>query len=103
MSSSRLCACGCGQPLTGRKSKRFYSDACRVKTHRRGVPQIDSKVPPVAENPLQGSEAVSQDTPVTETYLEPREVHCRGCGSLMPKLEGPLPVPAYCRECVPGG
>ena len=29
-------------------------------------------------------------------------IHCRGCGAVMPKLRGPLPVAAYCRECAPG-
>ena len=99
----RLCACGCGQPVTGRRSRRFYSDACRVKAHRRGAPRVNSKVATVAENPLQGVGAVSQDTSVPETYLGTREVFCPGCGSPMPRLRGPLPVPAYCRECSPGG
>ena len=34
-SRRRLCACTCGQSITGRRSRRFYSDACR-KRHNRG-------------------------------------------------------------------
>jgi hypothetical protein len=103
MPRPRLCACGCGRPLTGRKGKRFYSPGCRVKGHRRGAPQIDSKVPAVAENPLQGQGPVSQDGGVTLTDTKPADVYCAGCGSLMPKLEGPLPVAAYCSRCVNDG
>lgn len=30
----RLCACGCGEPVSGRK--RYHTPACRVKAHRAG-------------------------------------------------------------------
>ncbi len=36
---SRKCACGCGRPLKGqRRTRRYYSDACRKK-HTRGSSQ----------------------------------------------------------------
>jgi hypothetical protein len=31
------------------------------------------------------------------------EVHGRGCGSLMPRLRGPLPVAVCCRACAAYG
>jgi len=97
----RLCACGCGQAITGRRSRLYASDACR-KRFTRGSP-------PHHTAPLRGRsgrESRTRDEPATSTPdvrvidTEPRPVHCSGCWSLMPKLQGPLPVPAYCRECV---
>lgn len=98
------CACGCGQPVTGRRSKRFFTDACR-KRHNRGST-------PAQTAPLRsrsGREPRTQDEPATTTPdvrvtdTERQPVHCAGCWCLMPRLEGPLPVPTYCRECVSGG
>ncbi len=104
MSRARLCACGCGQPVTGRRSRRFYSDACRKRfsrgsaTHRSGSqPAATARESRTDGNPAPAIPGVR------ESDTKPREVFCAGCGSLMLRLEGPLPVAAYCRECVPGG
>ena len=92
-----LCLCGCGQPVVGERStRRYFSPACRVKRHRHGGPKADSKVPPVAENRPQPARAVSQHGGVT---LRDTDVRCAGCRAPMPKLEGPLPVLAYCGGC----
>jgi len=96
--SGRPCACGCGQPVTGRRSRRFYSDACRVKAHRGDPSSAAAKVAHVGENPLQSSGVAPQDGSVTLTDTKP--AYCVGCGELMPRLEGPLPVPAFCADCV---
>ena len=98
-SRKRVCPCGCGHHVMGRKSKKFYSPACRVKTHRGGPSRADAKAPSVAEKALQDSGALAQDGGVTLTDTNAPEVHCP-CGRLMPKLEGPLSVVAYCFDCV---
>ena len=88
-----VCACGCRRAIVGRRSKRFYSDACRVRAHRGARPTAAE----VAENPLQRGQVIRRDGGVTLT----RDVHCRGCGSVLSKIRGPLPVAAYCRKCAP--
>ena len=99
-SHRRLCACGCGRPVTGRRSKRFYSDACRVRAHRGSGPEIAANGPRAAENPLHSGGAVSQGGDVTLADTKLCAVRCSGCWCVLPRLRGPLPVRAYCRECV---
>ena len=37
--SERLCGCGCGEALNGRKSQRFVSESHRARAHRAKRPQ----------------------------------------------------------------
>jgi hypothetical protein len=99
MAASKLCACGCGRTLKGqRRSCRFYSGACRVKFHRQRV-RSDA---PLARTAAEGAGAVSVEGAVTLT-TQGREVHCRGCGSPLTSLDGPLPCPAFCLGCASRG
>jgi len=43
-------------------------------------------------------------TPIANVRLtDTRPVYCSGCAVLLPRLEGPLPCPAYCYLCVQAG
>ena len=72
---------------------------------RRSAPTIDSKVPVMAEKALRRNRSVTTYAPNSDVTLSdrPKGVHCAGCAEPMPRLEGPLPVAAYCRDCVDGG
>ncbi len=97
---SKPCACGCGQVVNGqRSSRRFYTDACRVKAHRGRAPNGDSQVGQRAEKPLQRGRVIPRHGAVTLTDTIAPEVHCP-CGRPLPKVPGPLPVVAYCSDCV---
>ena len=78
------------------------SDQGRVRMHRRSAPTIDSKVPVMAEKALRRDGSVSAYPSTADVTLSDRQkaVHCAGCAEPMPRLEGPLPVAAYCRGCV---
>ena len=86
-----LCGCGCDQPIEGRRStRRYVSAACRKRAERARsrrdgppMPRVDSEYAPV-------------------TVTRSRAVYCDGCGELVPKIEGPLPVEVYCRGCADG-
>jgi hypothetical protein len=96
----RLCACGCGRPLKGQKSQRFFSDGCRKRANRAPAPRHNTpQHDPGAREPRTQPEPAPGIPGVRALDTNPREVFCAGCGSPMPRLEGPLPVPAYCREC----
>ena len=104
----RSCACGCGQPITGRKSKRFLSDACRKWANRTPTPHQNVPIAgPVGREtrtttaPVQSTGGTVDD--VRELDTKSRDVYCAVCGSPMPKLRGPLPVAAYSNDCVVGG
>lgn len=98
----RLCACGCGQPLAGRSHQRFYSDGCRKRfrragnAHRTEIPDRKS-----SRETRTKPEPVPEDRGVWVSRS--RVVYCAGCGAPMPRLEGPLPVAAYCEDCVAEG
>ena len=100
LSRHRLCACGCGEPITGRRSRRFYSDACR-KRHNRGSASRQNV--PLAGPAGRESRTRAKPPPgipdvrVADTELS--EVHCP-CGRLTPGIYGPLQVSAYCADCV---
>ncbi len=95
---SRKCACGCGRALQGQRStRRYHSDACRLKNHRRPTPTRTVSGARVAEKPPQPSAPLSLDGDET---LTDTNVYCGGCGSVMAKLEGPVQAPAYCSSCV---
>jgi hypothetical protein len=97
----RLCACGCGRTLQGQRStRRFFSDACRLKNHRRGTPTTTVSGARVAEKRPQPPIPLSAQGGETLTDTIPREVYCAGCGALMAKLHGPVQAPAYCSSCV---
>ncbi len=96
---TRLCLCGCGRTVTGQRSKKFYSDACRKRFDRGSAPRQDASL---ASSVDRESRTNTQIAPGISAVRElDREVHCSGCWSLMPKLSGPLPVPAFCRDCAP--
>ena len=100
MAAPRPCACGCGRMVKGeRRSRRFYSDVCRVRWNRR---QKNTSAPTLAKRAAGRTGAVSLDRPVTLT-TERRAVHCRGCGEELTTLDGPLPCPAYCLDCAAVG
>ena len=101
LSRHRLCACGCGRPVSGRRTRKFYSDACRVRAHRGSGPDIAANRPRAAENPLHSGRAVSQGGDVTLSDTKLCDVRCVRCGSQLAGLRGPLQEPAYCRRCVP--
>lgn len=73
--------------------------------HRRSAPTINSAVPVMAEKALRRDRSVSTYPSTADVTLSdrPKAVHCAGCAEPMPRLEGPLPVAAYCRDCVDGG
>ena len=86
------CECGCGRSVEGRRTTRRYSSAsCRKRAERARGGQGG------LSNPR--SDSVHEGVTLTRS----RPVHCAGCAEPMPKLEGPLPVAAYCRDCVDGG
>jgi hypothetical protein len=90
-----VCACGCGRMVRGeRRSRRFHSTACQVKFYRHKARSGAT----LASTDGEGAGAVSLDGVVTLT-TQSREVHCRGCGSPLTSLDGPLPCPAYCLGC----
>ncbi len=103
MPRPRLCGCGCGQPVTGRKSKRFCSDACPAKNHRRSHSDSAARASAEGANPLHEGGAVSDHVGDGSVTVTDREVRCSGCGSPISRLVGPLPVASYCRGCVEGG
>ena len=86
----RKCACGCGRPVTGRRSRRYCSDACR-KRHDRGgskTPHRNASKRPQRGGETRTSEGAAlrhypdgQDVRVTDT-----DVYCSGCGRLLPNL-----------------
>jgi len=93
----------CGSSFAGRKSRRFCSDACRVKNHRRGTSSSLVRVPDKTENPLHGAKPAPEcagDLNVTPTDTA---VRCSSCGELMSDLVGPLPVATFCKDCVAAG
>jgi hypothetical protein len=99
MAAPKPCACGCGRVVKGqRRSCQFYSTTCRVRFYR----QKSASVATVATRTAKGSGAVCMDGHVTLT-TESREVHCRACGRELTALDGPLPCPAYCRDCAAVG
>ena len=95
----RPCLCGCGRSVTGRKTKKFYSPACRVKYHRDQLSSPVAKAPSVGEKPSQGSKPVPQYGSVTPTDTK-QPVSCSACGCPLPRIYGPLQVPVYCAGCV---
>ncbi len=98
---SRNCACGCGRALNGQRStRRYHSDACRLKNHRRATPTTTVSGARIAEKQPQPPAPLSVDEGETLTDTIPREVYCGSCGALMTKLEGPVQAPAYCASCV---
>ena len=100
--AKRLCACGCGEPVTGRKTKLYYSRACAKRAARSG-PQPHSsavaKVAHVGENPPQGGKSVSQGGGVAVTDTK-QPASCSACGRPLPRLYGSVQVSAYCADCV---
>jgi hypothetical protein len=100
MTVAIACACACGRVVRGqRRSRRFYSTACRVRWNRR---QEAMSVATLARKVGRGGGAVSLDGAVTLT-TERREVHCRACGRDLTALDGPLPFPAYSQDCAATG
>ncbi len=95
---ARSCLCGCGQEVTGQRSKRFYSDGCRKRFDRSGRALEPSQRTPAKRESRTPPEPATGAQNVRESDTE---VRCSGCWSVMPRLEGPLPVPTYCRRCVP--
>ena len=93
------CLCGCGQPITGRRSKRYVSDSHRKRHNRASTYHGGGAV-----RARRGRESRTRNVPGTTTQdvrvtdTEPREVHCP-CGRLLPRLRGPLPVAVYCHGC----
>lgn len=98
------CACGCGRPVEGRRAtRRYYSDACRQRASR-GLGSVSSVDSPEAAAPREPRHAKVPDPQHgSVTVTRSATVSCAGCGELMPNLEGPLPIPAYCRACVAAG
>lgn len=100
LSRHRLCACGCGQPITGRRSKRFYSDAHRKRHHRGSTPHQNVPLAGPAGRESRTRANPAPAIPVVRvTDTEPREVRCP-CGRLMPRIDGPLQASAYCADCM---
>jgi len=107
----RFCACGCGRPVRGKFTKRYASIACRQRARRRREATESTRRPlRVSRNQIQNAEGgagtprsrksdINRVTP-TDTNVGKASVHCRSCGTPLPKIIGPLPCPAYCKECV---
>ena len=101
--AKRVCACGCGEPITGRRTKLYYSRACAKRAERNLGPSPrsspDAKVAHVGENPPQGDKSVSQgrDVAVTDTK---QPVFCPCGRGPLPRLYGPMQVSAWCADCV---
>jgi hypothetical protein len=86
MAAPKPCLCGCGRMVKGqRRSRRFYSGACRKRWNRR---QNAMPAPTLAQRAVKGVGAVSLDGDVTLT-TERREVRCRACGRELTALDGP--------------
>ncbi len=75
--TTRTCACGCGQALAGRKSRRFYSDACRKRFNRASTPRQDT---PRRSRSERESRTTAEPAPVIPdvraTDTKPRQVYC---------------------------
>jgi len=99
----RLCLCGCGRHVKGRADKRYAAPRCRklVSRRRRSHLQIQHSKGGV-RRPGDGKLDTKCVTP-TDTKVEKASVHCSGCGKNLPRVIGPLPCLAYCRDCVEEG
>ena len=99
----KVCACGCGRALPARRSTRcYFSDACRMRRNRASAPHQSDAVPAPVKRERRTQGQVAVGTPdVRVTDREP--VYCAGCYAVLPKIYRPLPVPAYCRDCVAAG
>ena len=96
---TRLCACGCGQPITGQRSKKFYSDACRKRFVRSARPHNAPQTSPLARETRTRTKPAMGTPVVRESDTNPTEINCP-CGRPLPRIYGPLPENAYCKECV---
>ena len=95
----RLCACGCGEPITGQRTKRFVSDSHRKRFCRLGRVLEPSQRPP-AKRESRTHPGPPAGTPNVRALDSRTEVSCSVCGRPLPKLYGPLQVSAYCADCV---
>jgi hypothetical protein len=106
-----LCACGCRRPVKGKHGKQYFSPACRKRVSRRREALRSTRRPlPMSHFQIQNAQEGSRtpgngktDTnPVTlpDTKCGNSSVHCRSCGQTIPTQRGPLPCPAYCKDCV---
>ena len=97
------CLCGCGRAVGSKRShQRYHSPACRVKAHRaQPVATIDSLPTGKAQGAPRRAKAVSHSRTDDVTLSDrPKAVYCSGSGLPMSRLEGPLPVAVYCKDCV---
>ncbi len=93
----RLCACGCGQEVTGQRSKKFVSDSHRKRFNRSG------RVLESTQRPRTGQESRTPPESATGTpdvRALDTEAACAACGCPMPKIYGRLQVSVYCADCV---
>lgn len=68
LADSRVCACGCGQPIRGDRRKRFFSDACRMRVNRGDVIPLRSEA--LGDGPLVASARAELDElGITESLL----------------------------------
>ncbi len=98
----RLCLCGCGETVTGRKTKLYYSRACAKRAARSGPQPLSTavaKASSVGENPPQGDKAVAQGGGVAVTDTK-QPIYCPCGRGPLPRLFGPIQVPVYCADCV---
>jgi hypothetical protein len=93
--AARPCACGCGREITGRKSRRYYSDACRKRGER-----ATQSAPLRARGGLESRTQEEPATAIPDVTVTDREPVLCPCGRPLPKLDGPLQVAAYCADCV---
>jgi hypothetical protein len=93
----RLCLCGCGQKLQGRKSKRFLDDAHRKWFTRHGRQPRSAQRP--GDGPQTGLDpkTVPRDRSDTDVRETNTDVYCSSCHRVRPRWLGPLPARNFCR------
>ena len=97
--ASRSCACGCGQPILGQRSKKFYSDSHRKRFNRSGRTLEPTQRSP-AKRESRTPPELATGTPNVRALDSRTEVSCSACGRPLPRLYGPVQVNAYCADCV---
>lgn len=99
----RLCACGCGRRVTGRRNRWYFSTACRMAATRKRRLRYHIQI---AEGGARRPGRPKTDTnrvTDSDTNVKISSVHCSGCRKTLPKLIGPLPCAAFCKQCVADG
>ena len=97
----RLCACGCGQEIDGRRNKLFVNDTHSKRCRRNG----DLNAPENAHKAPEGGSGAGlvTDCGPDDDVRDYIEVCCSSCHRVRPGWEGPLQVKYFCRECVEAG